>query len=1373
MGITASSAKEQLKFYDNGDDDSSSSEEIDTSEDETVDSKEDETGDSNLLSVVPRNETGRIQTSMAPLSLRPGEDRSMSWSSPQVAKLSTSLIQPQRPHSSPEQIPSSKLTKMTDSGEMHLQSVYEETTAFQKWTQEGKTSLKDQFGLSGKLYNASVEEMGTLISPGTTRTADLVSQFQDREIRKIDNLVVWKGIHVGWFLTVFCETPFVKHLRNFGCELWFFRKVCTIEIISRTFNAMTGKDHAITKTDMVNPSKSIGPLVNHIESVINAWGLNRQDSIVSESATLFVSYTGNDTLQFLIESLRSSTEISMDDYFWMDIFCVDQSACMGKVSQANIPRFSRAILDEFPNQVAKMQKIVIVGKWTNVIHMLRKDWMIWDLFIAARKNVKLIVLLGQHKDLPNYIKTEFELLQRILSSIDSEDAINVSYYKKEAHQDSWVNEALRTRIEQVGFETINKAVSSKMREWVIQNGREYLDHHVRKHETLCGITSDDCRFLKNFAKLLLDHGDSKQAESYFEEAWEGQRRLLKRHSPPKHPFMEEACPQTTPKEFQKWLEESPDGDTTLEQQVQLAKDLYDISMGSETGHVKDVTYTNDIVEDLRKSPIPGNEKPLDPSFLSWKGIRRDWLLNTFFGSPYMRQLIEYGCELWFVRKVCIPELIRRSSIQGMEWSSEFQRGAVYGALIKRIRAVVDTLNLDFDDDDEKRPTIGGKPTTFISYTGSCTLAQFIDGLHDLPHVQDDDYVWIDFLCMDQFAWTGRGSAEELDGFREIFTRELRVHLPSFTRTALVLPRWQSLMNALQRIWVIWELFCSGDDSNSQFDIVLVESDPKYTSHLITAEFDVVQQLLSSIDAEKAVLRGDGIHARNESAVECIKDIGYDRVTRVVVTMVREWIIKASQSQLREIRRRGTRLDLMLLNNLGLLLEYHGRMEEAQKLFLEAWTGQKPSTLDEDTSPTNDDDQENRTRLHVACRDSSTNYSLLEDLVRNSPWMLRRSTTDGSTPLHVLCRNGPDFAAVKIVVKGWEPAVGVANQYGWLPIHCAFAHGASTQVLKYLIEQSKSSLSKTTYTYNETVLHLAFGKAPQVSVGSAMNSSFYEAVLFLFESEPEIAKNLAEAKNWEGKIPCHVACRVASWDLVNLFIEKVPSLGDVRDREDRTPSEILRTLEEHKKRGLEGELDNEGRQKRRMTSHAESQTVDLRALGLVDIGQGESKEVSHSLLDPAMEKLKMTGCTVAVTAESTLDAAKTARDLARYWKSRSKHRYVLCLNVVDDKLIHADCEKAVTRLSEVLCRSSRFNVASKGRTNHDRLLEILTSLSSPLEWLVLFENCNGNVAAKEWFFRESSNWWNSPARFLFAASQRGLQNLQEDLGNISVVESKET
>ena len=166
---------------------------------------------------------------------------------------------------------------------------------FELWQEahNHRASLEEQLLLAMRLYNESGQGNS---SGGKRETQDphlLVHQILHNLPSSVDEshlLVRNKGIHVGWFLNTFCESPYMERLRQFGCPMWFIRKVCTIELLRRS-----------TETDTNNSSPDTlgwpcrGALLQQLNPLKDQWSTTTKQHAEEETpivgnATRFVTY---------------------------------------------------------------------------------------------------------------------------------------------------------------------------------------------------------------------------------------------------------------------------------------------------------------------------------------------------------------------------------------------------------------------------------------------------------------------------------------------------------------------------------------------------------------------------------------------------------------------------------------------------------------------------------------------------------------------------------------------------------------------------------------------------------------------------------------------------------------------------------------------------------------------------------------------------------------------------------------------------------------------------------------------------------------------------------------------------------------------------
>ena len=341
-------------------------------------------------------------------------------------------------------------------------------------------------------------------------------------------------------------------------------------------------------------------------------------------------------------------------------------------------------------------------------------------------------------------------------------------------------------------------------------------------------------------------------------------------------------------EFESWLNKT--SRTTLEQQVAFAKSIHD------QVHEIDPTPVEKIVSDLRQSPLDGD-------LAIWKGIQVNWLRSVFFKEPLVEKWKEMGCQMWFIRKVGIIEMMRRCDIKS-------------GTYIEHIPTM-------FAAD----PAIIVQPaTTFLSYTGGYTMTAFASLLELLD---GNEYVWIDLFCVDQFAWTGRGKSQELNAFRETLTSNLNKKIRGIGKTSLMLEKWDQVMEALGKIWVLWEIF-NTVESKSQFNILLPPSETRDLLETINVSIERIRSSFSKINAMEAQAQNP---ADRSLILDLIKDKGIHDVNCRIVEVMKVWIVNAALMFMRD---NPAGLGSAFINNLSILLSDFGDVSKSVHILKDLW-----------------------------------------------------------------------------------------------------------------------------------------------------------------------------------------------------------------------------------------------------------------------------------------------------------------------------------------------------------------------------------------------------------------------------------------------------
>eukprot|EP00522_Entomoneis_paludosa_P002965 CAMPEP_0172471304 /NCGR_PEP_ID=MMETSP1065-20121228/67747_1 /TAXON_ID=265537 /ORGANISM="Amphiprora paludosa, Strain CCMP125" /LENGTH=867 /DNA_ID=CAMNT_0013229399 /DNA_START=273 /DNA_END=2877 /DNA_ORIENTATION=- len=424
--------------------------------------------------------------------------------------------------------------------------------------------------------------------------------------------------------------------------------------------------------------------------------------------------------------------------------------------------------------------------------------------------------------------------------------------------------------------------------------------------------------------------------------------------------------------FEKWKGHL--GKTSLENQVQRAMELWDEAHNNPSNTTTTATTAAAFIKTLENTPIldaNGEKKEL----VTWKGIHVGWFHNVFCKLPYIQKLIEEGAELWFVRKVGVNEIIRRTKPND---------NVLSGPLIEHLDDVVMAWGLDLPNSEEtlSQPTIADA-TTFVSYTGGYKLGflvemldnigddeyiwmdvfcvdqlawtgkgrlpemkvfreELTDGLQaqikkigrDSPHamldnIGDDEYIWMDVFCVDQLAWTGKSRLPQMKVFREELTDGLQDQIKKIGRTALMLEKWNNVMRTLGQAWILWEIFNTAQ-AEVKMDVYLPQQEIEHylrTCMESDSEFDSIQQSLSEINAQNAKAQDA---ADRDIIFSKMKEFGFFGVNSLVISQMRDWLIKVAKQRLSEKQEaKGQELyhfDFFKIQ-LASLLQDQGKLEE--------------------------------------------------------------------------------------------------------------------------------------------------------------------------------------------------------------------------------------------------------------------------------------------------------------------------------------------------------------------------------------------------------------------------------------------------------------
>jgi hypothetical protein len=140
-----------------------------------------------------------------------------------------------------------------------------------------------------------------------------------------------------------------------------------------------------------------------------------------------------------------------------------------------------------------------------------------------------------------------------------------------------------------------------------------------------------------------------------------------------------------------------------------------------------------------------------------------------------------------------------------------------------------------------RPSSIGKPIGFISHAWTYNFRALVDAL--ISCFGKDSFVWLDFVCCNQH----KASNYPSDWWYGTF----KTAISSIGKTVMVLSPWNDPI-PLTRGWCIWELYCTIDSEDCEFDIVMTsESEERFVEDIDADPVDTINKMLATIDCENS------------------------------------------------------------------------------------------------------------------------------------------------------------------------------------------------------------------------------------------------------------------------------------------------------------------------------------------------------------------------------------------------------------------------------------------------------------------------------------------------------------------------------------------
>ena len=228
-------------------------------------------------------------------------------------------------------------------------------------------------------------------------------------------------------------------------------------------------------------------------------------------------------------------------------------------------------------------------------------------------------------------------------------------------------------------------------------------------------------------------------------------------------------------------------------------------------------------------------------------------------------------------------------------------------------------------------------------------------------------------------------------------------------------------------------------------------------------------------------------------------------------------------------------------------------QEYRNETLTSTTPTSSSTTTNSNSRTN-----HREQLEQTWKAIRTHWLWAHETVEERAIGALRKTDSNLTPLHLICKltNNPPTDILEEIVMAAPEVTEWEDDHGWLPLHHACMHGASTEVLKLLTQvypegtvaldaRNRTPLHLyatrgTSDHYNPVTLATNFGILCSVYTNKEDDDTYYGLVP-------------AEVRDKAGMLPMHYACAYGTTQSVLRVLEEAyPQSLEARDDHGRTP-----------------------------------------------------------------------------------------------------------------------------------------------------------------------------------------------------------------------------
>jgi len=241
--------------------------------------------------------------------------------------------------------------------------------------------------------------------------------------------------------------------------------------------------------------------------------------------------------------------------------------------------------------------------------------------------------------------------------------------------------------------------------------------------------------------------------------------------------------------------------------------------------------------------------------------------------------------------------------------------------------------LEENEADEKGNAMIGEADYFCSHAWKYKFVNVVNALELFCKNKGLDpeqtYFWFDLFINNQHKAPNLSYKWWCTRFKQA--------IKSFGKVVLVLEPWSDPI-PIKRAWCLWEIFCT-IDTQSEFYVAMCEEQHKDFKSRLVKNFEEIRLSLSKIDARWA----EASNAEDKDKIfTAIKEaVGFTTLNERVIGKMREWLLNAGETYLRERSQNFGDDDLRTLetyNCLGKLYRDMNQYSKAEEIFSKALPG---------------------------------------------------------------------------------------------------------------------------------------------------------------------------------------------------------------------------------------------------------------------------------------------------------------------------------------------------------------------------------------------------------------------------------------------------